>query len=122
MIFILKSWEDQTHYEITYDKNSGFNIKDSFDNYNINEDSSIKIFINYGKYDYGRHLDDIQLDQLGPKELYTVLKQMQHEKKLPAIIFKFDPTKCKKVANDLLEWMETEEQIKYPHYRERTLK
>lgn len=24
--------------------------------------------------------------------------------------------------DDLLEWMETEEQIKYPHYRERTLK
>jgi hypothetical protein len=64
LIFILKSWENQTHYEITYDKNSGFNIKDSFDNYNINEDSSIKIFINYGKYDYGRHLDDIQLDVL----------------------------------------------------------
>jgi hypothetical protein len=63
-------------------------------------------------------LDDFQLDQLGPKELYTVLKQMQHEKKLPSIVFKFDPTTCKKVANDLLEWMETEELLKYPLYRE----
>lgn len=63
-------------------------------------------------------LGDIKLDQLGPKELYTVLKQMQHDKKLPAIVFKFDPTTCKKVANDLLEWMETEELVKYPLYRE----
>lgn len=63
-------------------------------------------------------LGDIQLDQLGPKELYTVLKQMQNEKKLPAIVFKFDPTTCKRVANDLLEWMEAEELIKYPLYRE----
>ncbi len=63
-------------------------------------------------------LGDIQLEQLGPKELYTVLKQMQREKKLPAIVFKFDPTTCKQVANDLLEWMEAEELVKYPLYRE----
>ncbi len=63
-------------------------------------------------------LEDINLTKLGPKELYTVLKQMQHEKKLPAIVFKFDPTTCKQVANDLLEWMEAEELAKYPLYRE----
>jgi superfamily II RNA helicase len=63
-------------------------------------------------------IGDINLETLGPKDLYHVLKQMQHSKKLPAIIFKFDPTTCKKVANDLLEWMELEEQIKYPLYRE----
>jgi len=63
-------------------------------------------------------IQDINLETLGPKDLYHVLKQMQHSKKLPAIIFKFDPIKCKKVANDLLEWMEREEQIKYPLYRD----
>lgn len=63
-------------------------------------------------------IGDIQLDTLGPKDLYHVLKQMQHSKKLPAIIFKFDPTTCKKVANDLLEWMELEELLKYPLYRQ----
>lgn len=61
---------------------------------------------------------DVVLENLGPKEIYTVLKQMQNENKLPAIIFKFDPTTCRQVAHDLLEWMETEEQLKYPHYRE----
>jgi superfamily II RNA helicase len=61
---------------------------------------------------------DIALETLGPKDLYNVLKQMQHSKKLPAIIFKFDPISCKKVANDLLEWMEQEEQLKYPLYRD----
>jgi superfamily II RNA helicase len=63
-------------------------------------------------------IPDIALETLGPKDLYHVLKEMQHSKKLPAIIFKFDPTTCKKVASDILEWMEVEEQIKYPHYRE----
>jgi hypothetical protein len=63
-------------------------------------------------------IEDISLETLGPKDLYRVLKQMQYSKKLPAIIFKFDPISCKKVANDLLEWMEQEEQEKYPLYRE----
>jgi superfamily II RNA helicase len=63
-------------------------------------------------------LDPIQLQSLDTKDLYTILKKMQEEKKLPAIVFKFDPTTCKKLAHDLLEYMETEEQLKYPHYRE----
>ena len=63
-------------------------------------------------------INDINLDLLGPKELYRVLKQMQNSKKLPAIIFKFDPTTCSQVAHKLLEWMEIEEYTKYPHYRE----
>jgi len=63
MIFILKSCVYQTHYEISYEKNSGCNIKDSSENYKINEDSSVKIQNNYGKYDWGRH-HDIQLDVL----------------------------------------------------------
>jgi len=63
-------------------------------------------------------LEDIQLESLEAKDVYQVLKKLQAEKKLPAIAFKFDPTDCKKVAHNLLEYMETEEQLKYPHYRE----
>jgi len=63
-------------------------------------------------------MPDVKLESLEAKDLYQVLKKLQVEKKLPAIVFKFDPTTCKKVAHELLEYMENEEQLKYPHYRE----
>jgi len=47
-----------------------------------------------------------------------MLKTMQREKKLPTIVFKFDPTTCQKVAHDLLNYMEEAESNKYPHLRE----
>jgi hypothetical protein len=63
-------------------------------------------------------IPDVKLESLEAKDVYQILKKLQVEKKLPAIVFKFDPTTCKKVAHELLEYMETEEQLKYPHYRE----
>jgi len=63
-------------------------------------------------------MPDVKLESLEAKDVYQVLKKLQVEKKLPAIVFKFDPTTCKKVAHELLEYMENEEQLKYPHYRE----
>lgn len=63
-------------------------------------------------------IKDIQLKSLEIKDVYTVLKSMQVNKKLPAIVFKFDQTTCRQIAHDLLEYMETEEQLKYPHYKQ----
>ena len=63
-------------------------------------------------------IKDIQLKSLEIKDVYTVLKSMQVSKKLPAIVFKFDQTTCRQIAHDLLEYMEREEQLKYPYYKQ----
>ena len=63
-------------------------------------------------------IKDIQLKSLEIKDVYTVLKSMQVSKKLPAIVFKFDQTTCRQIAHDLLEYMEKEELLKYPHYKQ----
>jgi hypothetical protein len=63
-------------------------------------------------------IKDIQLKSLEIKDVYTILKSMQVNKKLPAIVFKFDQTTCRQIAHDLLEYMEREEQLKYPYYKQ----
>ena len=63
-------------------------------------------------------IEDINLESLESADLYKLLKNGQNLKMFPTILFKFDPFLCKKIAHDLLDYMEKAESEKYPYLRE----
>lgn len=50
-------------------------------------------------------------------DYYTMLKILQKKNMFPALGFKFEPNECQCIVYSILEYMENEEQIKYPNYR-----
>jgi hypothetical protein len=57
-----------------------------------------------------------QLEKLSIPELYTLLKEMQHNDMMNTIAFIFDTALCRKTCYDLLTYMQTEELKKYPFW------
>jgi len=62
-------------------------------------------------------VEDVILEKLDASTVYKMLKNMQQKKMLPAIVFKFEQSKCQNISHELLLLMKNMETKKYPEYK-----
>ena len=59
-------------------------------------------------------IPDVNISNLGIPELYSILKTLQKNNMLKAMVFVFDMVKCREICHQLWEYMDSEEKRRFP--------